>query len=345
MDHLRAGLHEVGGAESVRVVLLRVAGRHHQVVRITGGGVPVEELLAGIAEGDPAVRVIITIPHWTGVLHVVLAVVIRLRVIEQRGGGELQDLALQCQRRSDGPAARLLLRVGTGVVPHQVVALDHGVQQADHELHGLIHAGTRHVVAVFGTGERPLDDRETAVETETDEIGACQQAARLVLHTLLFLGRDIGHLIEFLKQDVAVAHIFPDGFVQVRVDRSVVVAVVRRSHRTRIVRVVHDGIRKEELVRIRKGIRDTLPVVQALGRRVRGAGREGIVLHPVDVRQEPAGILSVREHRIRRNGATRGLLKESIAYLERIRAGIDAEAESHCRGDRYDGFIQMFHRS
>ena len=228
MDHLRAGLHEVGRTECVRVVLLRVAGRHHQVVRIAGGRVLVDELFAGVAERHPAVGVIVAVPHRTGVLHVVLAVIVRLRVVEQRGGGELQDLALQRQGSGQRPAPRIRARlVRAGIAPHEVVALDDGVQQADHELHGLVHTAARQVIAVLRTGERPLDDRETAVEAERDEIETGEQAARLILHPLLLVCGKARHVFNMLQEVVALAHVLPDRFVQVGVDRTVVVGLIR----------------------------------------------------------------------------------------------------------------------
>ena len=344
VDDLRAALEQVGSAESIGVVLLRVAGRHHEVVGIAGGGVPFEEFLAGILEGGPAAGVVIAIPHRAGILHRVLAVVVRLVGVEQRGGGELQDLALEGQGRGDGPAAGLRVSlVRAGIAPHQVVALDRGIEQIDHELHGLIHARARQVILVFRSSVCALDKRQASVETESDEIEACQQAAGLVFHPLLLVVGQARHIVDVLHEDPAVADVLPDVLVEIGVDGAVVIGLVRRGQRTRVVFVVHDGVREEEMVGVGQCVRDALPVVEALGRRVGRRRRQRIVLHPVDVGQEPAGVFGVGEHRICRDRATRSLLKESVAHLERIRAGIDAEAERSRCSNRYDGFVKVFH--
>ena len=98
------------------------------------------EILTGILEPCPAGFVIIAVPRHKRILKSIGSFKIRLLGIEKGRCRELKNLALEGHRRSESPASGLGCRIGcSGITPGKIVPLYHGIQNVDHEIHGLLH--------------------------------------------------------------------------------------------------------------------------------------------------------------------------------------------------------------
>ena len=297
---------------------------------LTLPAVLVEEGLAGIAAGLPALDIEIAVPDlpfFDGLLgrfetigHV---------IVEERAGGEHQHLALEAQGCGTGHAALPGDLIAAGQRPGQRRCGGGLVEQVNDELHGLLHGTPRTVLVDHRHVLGMVDQRQTSEVAEHVEITRCHHDLGLGDQPLLLLLRHVGHPVDVFDEDPGIAYALPDPSLGKGELASVgVVVFVLHGVDPRIIgrtgRIVSDGA----VVAVGESIQ--MAAVEPVG----GPGHpfvEGHVHVRVDVPEKIARIFSLGEDLVDVDVHTGRLVQEIVPELDLLRTAASPKGRQQQR--------------
>ena len=113
----------------------------------------------------------------------------------------------------------------TLVSPRQSIVGNDGVKQFKHEVYCPLYAAAGQVIAAFRTTVRIAYDRQTTIETESNEICISHQTSGLVLDTSLFSIGHAWHIVNLFNYNPTVAHVLPNKLIGIRIDVTILITI------------------------------------------------------------------------------------------------------------------------